>query len=94
MKNVKRIVLLILMCATIGGCGFLENIAGSDPIVELLGLDFSACVEDSDSFDTCFEFLRDNDQAILGQDINEAIIRAILDSLDSNAKPTITAADL
>jgi len=94
----KKICALVLTAAfsmaLFFGCGALENIVESDPIVDLLGLDYSACVADVDSFDTCFEFLRDNDQALLGADIEEEIIRLILESLDENAIPTVSISDL
>ncbi len=96
MNKITKVVLatVFAVAITLSGCGFLENIAGSDPIINLLGLDYSACVADKDSFDTCFEFLRDNDQQLLGEDLNELIIRKVLESLNSNGIPTVTASDL
>jgi len=94
MKKLCALIFAAVLTVTTAGCGALENIVGSDPVVDLLGLDYSACVADKDSFDTCFEFIRDNDQALFGANIEDEIIRIILDSLDENAIPTVSASDL
>ena len=72
----KSIIIAAIFVLLLSGCGLLENSLSSNGAVNLLGLDYSACV---DGFDTCFEFLMDNDQQLLGKDVNSnSIYDAIL----------------
>jgi len=82
---------VIFITAVLAGCGVFENIVESPPVVDVLGLDYSACV--GDGFDVCLEFLLDNDEALLGQDAGEWL-SDLLESVNSNGIATISAEDL
>ena len=72
----KSIIIAAIFVLLLTGCGLLENSLSNQNTVDLLGLDYSACV---DGFDTCFEFLMDNDEVLLGKDVNSnALSGAIL----------------
>ena len=73
----KSIIIAAIFVLLLSGCGLLENTLSNNNTVDLLGLDYSACV---DGFDTCFEFLMDNDEVLLGKDVNSnALNNAILE---------------
>ena len=73
----KSIIIAAIFVLLLPGCGLLENTLSNNNTVDLLGLDYSACV---DGFDTCFEFLMDNDEVLLGKDVNSnALNNAILE---------------
>ena len=73
----KSIIIAAIFVLLLSGCGLLENTLSNNNTVDLLGLDYSACVE---GFDTCFEFLMDNDEVRLGKDVNSnALNNAILE---------------
>ncbi len=82
--------LLASLCASIlflSGCNVLENVAESDPVVDLVGLDFSACV--GGGFDVCMEFLSDNDEALLGTDLNDYLIELVLQNINTQGISTV-----
>ena len=90
----KRNILLgavVFVAVVLAGCGVFENIVESPPVVDVLGLDYSACV--GGGFDVCLEFLLDNDEALLGQDANDFLLD-LLESVNSNGIVTIPAEDL
>jgi len=73
----KSIIIAAIFVLLLSGCGLLENSLSNQNTVDLLGLDYSACV---DGFDTCYEFLMDNDEVLLGKDVNSnALNDAILE---------------
>ena len=73
----KSIIIAAIFVLLLTGCGLLENTLSNNNTVDLLGLDYSACV---DGFDTCYEFLMDNDEVLLGKDVNSnALNNAILE---------------
>jgi len=73
----KSIIIAAIFVLLLTGCGLLENTLSNNNTVDLLGLDYSACV---DGFDTCYEFLMDNDEVLLGKDVNSnALNDAILE---------------
>ena len=79
----KFFVSIIVVCTSLlVGCGAFENFVESDPAVDMLGLDYSACV--GGGFDVCLEFLSDNDEVLLGQDLSEFVLGILLESVDGN----------
>ena len=82
---------MVFAAVLFAGCGIVENITESPPVVDVLGLDYSACV--GGGFDVCLEFLLGNDEALLGQDASDFLLD-LLESVDTNGIAQISAQDL